>query len=587
MKLVSLKIDNFRAINGPNNIIEFKDNNIVFLFGKNNIGKSSVLHAYRYFTSPNQKSLITDFFDHKTSKNIVIEAAFQKEGSDESNFEEKGLNKWVDNEGLIKFKKIWSDVDQPAQKQTFDVDEGEFVDGGFGGLEPILTNAMPNIIYIEAIPSIKSLTDWLEKEIKNKLLKKLKENHKAEYGTALSAIQSLQEKVEKEGYLGEISQKANKYFTETFPDLQLNIRSTPYKEADLSKSFEKDFSVTIGDKIEEEGRLAEAIEAVEAVEELVEAIPKETKTDRKFELHGHGLIRQAIINILSLFKDAKSGEKHIILFEEPEIYLHPSNKRKFRNTLYQIAEQKEYQIICVSHDPQLIDLSKEHTSLARFVKQDNGETIIYQAGDSVFSKDAETKDRVLMLNRFNPHICETFFSDEVILVEGDTEAIVLRGLISDHYPDSDLFVLNTGTKNNIPFFIEVLSHFRIRQHILHDSDCRHLYKDGKIRRNTDGSPKANSAWTLNESIWNAMNTTKEADVFIRRYVSIRNFEDSHDYHHDPAKGKPLSAFEYAKTLDINNDSQCIVNFLKQITEKNSYNIEFTQDYLNENVKEPY
>ena len=110
-----------------------------------------------------------------------------------------------------------------------------------------------------------------------------------------------------------------------------------------------------------------------------------------------------------MFKDTKDGEKHIILFEEPELYLHSSNKRKFRNTLHQIAEQDDYQIICVSHDPQLIDMGREHTSLARFVNKKNGETIIYQAGDNVFSKDEETKDRVPMLNRFNPHICETFF----------------------------------------------------------------------------------------------------------------------------------------------------------------------------------
>jgi len=406
MKLISLKIENFRAINGSNNVIEFKNNNIVFLFGKNDIGKSSVLHAYRYFTSPNQKSLITDFNDQDTNKEIIIEATFLKEDSDTINFDEKGLNKWLDPDGLVKFQKIWTDVDKVASKKTFSVEDSDFVDGGFGGLEPILTNATPNIIYIEAMPSVKSLTDWLEKEIKSKLLKKLKNNHEEEYGSALSAIKSLQEKVENEGYLGEISQKANRYFSETFPDLQLNIQSTPYKEADLSKSFEKDFSITIGDKKDDEERLAEAIEAVE---ELVEDEPSDRKPDRKFDLHGHGLIRQAIINILSIFKDTKDGEKHIILFEEPELYLHPSNKRKFRNTLYQIAEQDDYQIICVSHDPQLIDMSKEHTSLARFVKNEDGETIIYQAGDNIFSQDEETKDRVLMLNRFNPHLCETFF----------------------------------------------------------------------------------------------------------------------------------------------------------------------------------
>ena len=348
----------------------------------------------------------------------------------------------------------------------------------------------------------------------------------------------------------------------------------------LSKAFEKDFSVTIGDKVEEEDRLADA---VEASEELISS----KSPDREFNLHGHGLIRQAIINILSLFKDTRDGEKHIILFEEPELYLHPSNKRKFRDTLYQIAEQDDYQVICVSHDPQLIDMSRKHTSLARFVKKDNGETIIYQAGDNVFSKDKETKDRILMLNRFNPHICETFFSDNVILVEGDTEAIVLRELIIKYYPYSDLFVLNTGTKNNIPFFIEVLSFFKINQHIIHDSDERYLYTDGEVRINKDDSLRANSAWTLNSNIWSAMEVAKSKGAFVKRYVSMRNFEDSHGYSHDANKGKPLSAYEFAQTLDIADNSKSIVNFLNQIMGVIDYENDFSQDFLEKNVVEPF
>jgi len=583
MKLLSLKIENYRAINGENNVLQFIDNNIVFLFGKNDIGKSSVLHAYRYFSSPSQKALITDFFDQNTDNKIIIEATFFKEDSDDENFTEKGLNKWVADDGTVRFKKTWSKVDETASKQTFSIQENDYVDGGFGGLEPILTNATPNIIFIEAMPSIKSLTDWLEKEIKSKLLRKLKDNHAEEYISALTAIKNLQEKVEGADYLGEISDTANKYFSKTFPDLELNIQSTPHKEADLSKAFEKDFSITVADR-EQEERLAEA---VEAIEQLGEEHENNDSTDRKFDLHGHGLIRQAIINILALFKDTKDGEKHIILFEEPELYLHPSNKRKFRDTLYQISEQEEYQIICVSHDPQLIDMGREHTSLARFIKNSDGKTEIYQAGDNVFSCNDETKERVLMLNRFNPHICETFFSDEVILVEGDTEAIILRGLISDNYSDSDIFVLNTGTKNNIPFFIEVLSHFNIKQHVIHDSDERYLYTDGKIRLKKDEKPKSNSAWTLNQKIWDALVEARNSGASIRRYVSIRNFEHSHNYEHDAKLGKPLSAYEYAKTLDINDDSKSIVNFLRQILEVKYYDIEYTQQYLEDNVVEPF
>ncbi len=79
--------------------------------------------------------MITDFHEQDTDREIIIEATFLKEDSDTENFDDKGLNKWVDPDDLVKFKKIWSSVDQAANKKTFSVEEGEFVDGGFAGLE--------------------------------------------------------------------------------------------------------------------------------------------------------------------------------------------------------------------------------------------------------------------------------------------------------------------------------------------------------------------------------------------------------------------------------------------------------------------
>ncbi|WP_431357524.1 TOPRIM nucleotidyl transferase/hydrolase domain-containing protein [Hafnia paralvei] len=37
-----------------------------------------------------------------------------------------------------------------------------------------------------------------------------------------------------------------------------------------------------------------------------------------------------------------------------------------------------------------------------------------------------------------PHLCESFFSDEVILVEGDTEAIITRQLLLEHFPEKEM-----------------------------------------------------------------------------------------------------------------------------------------------------
>lgn len=559
-----------------------------------------MLHAYKYFASPNQKSPITDFYNNDISKSIVIEAVYIKEETDNDNFNEKGLNKWVGKNNEVKFRKTWKKSDESADKETFDPDPKveAYVDKGFGGLEQILTNATPNIIFIEAIPNVKELTDWLDKQIKSKLLAKIKKDHKNEYNEALLAIKKLQGKVEHDNYLGQMSISANEYFCATFPSLEMKIISTPYKDTDLSKAFEKDFSIAIGPrKIEEQeqeqeqeqDKLAQAVEQLEIIKDAFIEVETEGYSGyRQFDLHGHALIRQAIVTILGIFKNTEDGKKHIILFEEPELYLHPSNKRKFRDTLYKIASHDDYQVICVSHDPQLIDLSKEHTSLARFIQCADGQTEIHQTEEDLFIKDKETKDRIQMLNRFNPHICETFFSDEVILVEGDTEAIILRELLDKHYPNREVFVLNTGTKNNMPFFINVLGSFKIRQHIIHDSDERCIYEKGIAKINDDGTNSKNSAWTMNESIWNTMvKVRKHNGCFVRRYVSIRNFEHAHGYKHNSQKGKPLSAYEYAKNIDITDDSISIVEQLKCILGIIDNKIDYDQEYLDHNVIEPY
>lgn len=205
----------------------------------------------------------------------------------------------------------------------------------------------------------------------------------------------------------------------------------------------------------------------------------------------------------------------------------------------------------------------------------------------LFIKDEETKEKIQMLNRFNPHVCESFFADEVVLVEGDTEAIILRELFLKHHPEKEIFILNTGSKNNMPFFINVLGSFKIRQHIIHDSDERFLYKNGAVIKNENGNNRANSAWTMNRTIWDAMEAAKERNsCYVRRYVSIRNFEHAHNYKHDPKKGKPLSAFEYARNININDNTISIVSQIKKIVGDIDNDTDFNQEYLEQNVREP-
>jgi len=576
MKLIELTIKNFRSLNGDVNI-SFENSDIIFLFGQNNFGKSSILTAYEYFVTPKQKALISDFFGFKEENKIEMIAVFQKDSGDDEIFAKKGFDKWViPSNNRIKFRKSWTKIDEEGQKETWDPTKSKFELNGFGGLETHLTHEAPTPIRIPALPSIDELSKWIKDTVKKTVLKQLKVDEKEAYDKVLEDIVILQEKILNKDVISKLSTQANTNFQRVFPDLTLNVNSVVGNEFDLSKALEAEFSVTISD-------------------------PRHPNINQGFNLHGHGVVRQTMFNFLGIVKNelptetsTTSRKEFLLLFEEPEIYLHPKAILLLRKVLYDLCNKSQFQILCASHSPNLIDISKPHTSLVRVVRDSLGTTQLYQVGDNLFAASDDIKDKVQMINRFNPHVCETFFADEVILVEGDTEAIVCRELLNKLCPKRDIFVVNTGSKNNIPFFQRVFNHFRIKQHIIHDSDTRFVYeikdKAGTLEYipvlKKDTTQRINSAWSLNETIWSEL---EEGNKLIfnlsRRYVSIYNFEVSNNYVYDTEKGKPLSAYEYVKNIDAISNPK-ILEFISQITELIPYSCDYSQTYLETNVIEP-
>lgn len=581
MKLIDITIKNFRSIKGDGITLSLKDSDIIFLFGQNNAGKSSLLSAYEYMITPKKKATLNDFMGFDIKNNIEIKTTFLKEEGDNAIFEKKGFDKWVAENGEIKFRKTWVNIDEEGKKETFDPspEVGDYVENGFGGLEPHLTKHSPTPVRIPAFPTPADLTTFIKDTIKKSVLKSIKDDEVEAYQKVMDEIESLQERILSNEVIKGKTKQANDNFRKIFPNLTLDISPIEGQEYNLASSLEKEFSVIIKD----------------------DRFP-DTKQD--FSHHGHGVIRQALFNFLGIVKndlptnnkDGKTSKEFLILFEEPEVYLHPKAISLLKKVLYDLCSNSPFQIICASHSPSLIDISKPHTTLVRLIRESDATTKLYQVGDDLFSSTEEIKNKVQMINRFDPNICESFFSNEVILVEGDTEAIVVRELLERKFPNKDIFVVNTGSKNNIPFFQKIFNHFNIKQHIIHDSDTRYNYikstneQDSLIytvKTNQDGSPKHNSAWTLNQNIWNEVaNGNLLQDGLSKRYVSIYDFESSHNYKYDNEKGKPLSAFEYANNIDLNGDAP-ILNFMSMICGETEKTLEFTQVEIDKLVNEPF
>ena len=84
---------------------------------------------------------------------------------------------------------------------------------------------------------------------------------------------------------------------------------------------------------------------------------KEDDQERKLDDLGQGTQRLIIASILKAYKDIlverqiQPDRPVLILFEEPEVYLHPKIKRTLNTVLEDISRQDGHQVILTTHDP--------------------------------------------------------------------------------------------------------------------------------------------------------------------------------------------------------------------------------------------
>lgn len=519
MRLYQLTIKNFRGLKGERNTIKFEKSDIIFLIGQNNVGKSTYLRGYEFFVNSKQVAKRSDFYDYNPSIPIEMEGWFIHEAEDveDESFAGKGkskdpqwVSKWADADGIIKVRKTWSVENSLFKKQTFSPQKDQWIDNGFGGFDSLFTKAAPIPIAINAMEDEESLNEKVNKLMQDRYLKKIRESQSELYEEALGKIQKLEEAITNSEEIGKLNVELNSHFKKVFSELSLKIQAQNVEDIKLEDLFKKNHTISVE--------------------------RDNTTRPETFLQNGHGVIRQALFNFITFLRDISEQDKkeYLILYEEPELFLHPRVTFKLRNSLYDLAKDSPYQILCATHSPLMIDVSRPHASLVRAIKIAGEETETFQVGEDVFNKDEERKQYVQMINRFNPHVCEAFYADKVILVEGDTEAIVYRALLKKYYPEEEVFVLNTGSKNNIPFFQEILTAFHIEHYAIHDIDTEY-----------NSNEKRNSAWILNQKIWDLVEeANREQPGLARRYVHNANFENAHKYKLLNGANKPLQASKF-------------------------------------------
>ncbi|AZA84427.1 ATP-dependent endonuclease [Chryseobacterium lactis] len=477
MKIISFGVNNFRGISGgiEKNTIEFNNSNTIFLLGQNNVGKSSFLKAYDFFYR-NSSPTLEDIHRMDTNNVIEFEMVFQL---DEYDFQKdsiknkkEGLKKWLNEKNYLKIKRIIkvknvSKIAFETENQTWNYYSSQWEVKNYGGigLDSVFQAALPKPIFIKAMPTEAEGETIINEILKQKASAKLEDKDRQELKDAQSKIQELQDKLYNPSSIKAYKKEVNKYFQLLFPNSKIELSEkdkTKWTENSIGKSFAIHF------------------EHNNSGGEKDETIP--TSYDRI----GHGAVRSAIFSLLLMkdvaeeFERTDNRKDYIVLFEEPELFLHPKLMKQLRTLIYKVSEaDSPYQVLCASHSPQMIDITKEKSSLVRMVKDTEG-TKLFQINDEFLkeSKNLKTKEQLKQemneVLRFNPFICESFYADEVILIEGPTEEIILRGYFNEVQTDKDIFVVNCGTVNNIPFFQRIFSQFNITYHVICDTDSAEI-----------------------------------------------------------------------------------------------------------------
>ena len=582
MRIIKFGVNNFRAISGgiEKNQINFEGSNTIFIFGQNNVGKSTFLAAYEFMFN-DKTPTADDFYKRDRTKLMEFMLELGVDEVDLAYINEKqakkvdSFNQYLDGELVIKIKRTFALGEkgkvEKVKDYTWNPANQVWDDSSFGsiGLIQVFQQLMPTPILIKAMPTEAEVESVVNEILASKAKQKLSSAEFIELNNAQATVKALQEKMYNPESINKYEEEVNKHFNELFPDTLIDI-----SDSDKVKWTEDKF----GKKFSVEFKKQKADGSVD------------DDTPSTYNSVGHGAVRSAIFSLL-LMRDVaeelvrvENRKEYLILFEEPELFLYPKILKRLRELIYAVSDNDfPYQVLCASHSPQMIDLSKRNSTLIRMVGDDTG-TQLFQIKDEdlIEAKGAasvdELKQAMYEVLRFNPYICESFYADEVLLVEGPTEEIIIRGLLQKLNPVKDLFIVNCGTVTNIPFYQKVYRKFSIKSHVICDTDDQKLTVTDEF-----GNPcfdKGIQGSIYSEHSANCINNPKIGGL-LRVHVTTFEVAHQHESVHELMKypttynisdGKPFNANKYwlevlePNLAHENINTVPIVSHLKEIIE---------------------
>lgn len=471
MKIKSINIKNFRSLNNVS-IITPKDD-ILVLIGQNNVGKSAVINALRLFYG-DYKLTTGDFCRSNPNEQIEIELEFVFDDISEFDIlpDEYKLN---DSRLRVVKRYLTTNMFGDAHGYVKSGNEEIESENDFFGSKNVHMGKLGSVIHI---PAIKDLGDEI-KSIKTSIFTKLITRI---FSDRLSSLNSYTNLVQN-----------TKAFIEEL--------KSPVKESDNSSIRSINEIERELDQIVSSWGLKSNIELNPPTPEdlILGGVSLKFKDDAGESedplLLGSGAQRSIVNGLIRLWsrienlKEAKDRKNfnsnlQILLYEEPEALLHYDQEIKLLRDLENISGTDDNQVIICTHSPNLISSKKSTLSNIVRLQKNNKITYKFQADAEFLRSLDEDKGAFDFMLWLNPDRNTMFFVNNVFLVEGATDKAFLNYLISKNNLLKNIYIIDCGSKENIPVFMRLCGQFGISHKVMFDRDLdktkRHLAWNNNI-----------------------------------------------------------------------------------------------------------
>ena len=484
MKLTKVQIHNFRGILDQQVVLR----DYTLLVGANNSGKTSVLDAIRvFYEDGGLKFQDSRDFPYKGAKDDEswIELTFALTDVEWSSLADQYKEPGPDH--MLSVRK-WLKKEGKAAGQIFGYRyDGSLSEEPFYGAKNVQSGKFGHVIYVPAISTVDDSAKLTGpspmRELLTSILVDVVEHGKA-YGDFAEAIRGFSSTVVSESAedgrsLSEFEQKLNGMISSW--QVQFHLEFSLPSAQDLIKSL---LEWNVADPVL--GR------------------------SQKMDSFGSGFQRYFIYSLVRVASEyaGKRPEKetkdftpslNLLLFEEPEAFLHPPMQQDLSAKLRGLADAEDWQVVCATHSAHFVSKSTEDIPSLVRLRRSDGVVHAFQIGREEWqqivnsnhemnriageypsmSKDlsqddpSEGMEALKYFIWLNADRSSAFFADHVLLVEGPTEVALINKLVADRKISNvppGFYVMDCMGKYNIPRFVGLFKALGIPHSVLYDDD---------------------------------------------------------------------------------------------------------------------